>query len=552
MRILTQRRRVAYTEIRLMVVWVWLMVAAPGYALTNGLALTPPMGWNSWNKFHCNIDEGLIREVADAMVTNGMRAAGYTYINIDDCWQTSRGADGVIVADARRFPSGIPALADYVHARGLKLGLYSCRGTLTCQRAPGSYGYEEIDAATYAAWGVDYLKYDNCHEAPGSDMRHDYEAMGAALQRGGRPIVYSICAWEFQPWMPACGNLWRTTGDIVDQFDNMSSKLDLNDRYARLAGPGRWNDPDMLEVGNGGMTETEYRAHFSLWCIVAAPLIAGNDVRHMTEATRAILTNPEAIAVNQDAAGVQGTRVSRAAGDGGKLDVWVRPLGREGTTVAVALFNQGKSEARMTAGWAEVGLQPGEAAVRDLWTHADLGTFTNAFSAMVPSHGVVLVRIQGAAPTAPGAGTHFISNLPWVSAANGWGPVERDLSVGDAAAGSGRPLTLRGAVFTKGLGVHAEARVQVFLGRRSARFLATVGLDDEVKAPGTVTFEVWGDGDLLWESGLVTRDTANVNVDVEVKGRQMLTLVVTDAGDGKNNDHADWAEARIVVGEERN
>jgi len=363
--------------------------------LTNGLALTPPMGWNSWNRFHAHIDAALIRSVADAMATNGMQAAGYTYVNLDDCWQSARDTNGVIRADPKRFPGGIQELADYVHARGLKLGLYSCRGTQTCQRAPGSHGYEALDARTYAAWGVDYLKYDNCFPAPGSDLRTDYATMRDALEHCGRPIVYSICAWKFEPWMPECGNLWRTTRDIVDRFDNMIAKLDENDAFARYAGPGHWNDPDMLEVGNGGMPDTEYRAHFSMWCIVAAPLIAGNDVRAMSPAIHDILTNPEVIAVDQDPAGVQGTRVARTAGDGGKLDVWMKPLGFDATTKAVALFNRSVSSAPLTVAWTNIGLAAGPATVRDLWARADLGVFTNGYVATVPSHGVVLIKVTG-------------------------------------------------------------------------------------------------------------------------------------------------------------
>src|ERR1035438_8150463 len=248
---------------------------APVLALTNGLALTPPMGWNSWNKFGINVSEVLIKEMADAMVTNGFVEAGYQYINIDDAWQSSRGANGVIVADPTRFPSGIKALADYVHAEGLKLGIYSDRGTQTCGGHPGSGGHEVVDADTYAQWGVDYLKYDNCNASP-SSQQADYQKMGNALLNSGRPIVYSICAWQFQSWMPNCGNLWRTTMDIRDNWQSMVGNMDSNATLSAYAGPGRWNDPDMLEVGNGGMTTTEYRSHFTMWCMMGAPLILGH------------------------------------------------------------------------------------------------------------------------------------------------------------------------------------------------------------------------------------------------------------------------------------
>ena len=250
------------------------------FALTNNLALTPPMGWNSWNEFACGVDETIVRAEADAMVANGMAAAGYQFINIDDCWQTNRDTNGVIVADPVKFPSGIKALADYVHSRGLKLGVYSDHGTETCQSRPGGYGYEYLDALTYASWGVDYLKYDNCNLPSGDNAELDYSHMSDALMKSGRPITFSICAWTYTSWDPALGNLWRSTGDINDSYSSMLANLQGNEPSAYFAGPGRWNDPDMLEVGNNGMTATEYQTHFSLWCMVAAPLIYGQRSQH--------------------------------------------------------------------------------------------------------------------------------------------------------------------------------------------------------------------------------------------------------------------------------
>src|ERR1035438_6233843 len=234
----------------------------PSRALTNGLALTPPMGWNSWNHYGCNISDTIIRGIANAMATNGMKAAGYQFINIDDCWQVSRDSNGVIVPDPTRFPNGIKALADYVHSQGLKLGVYSDHGLQTCGGRPGGYGDEYLDANTYAAWGVDYLKYDNCNLPAGDVSQTDYARMADALMKSGRPITFSLCHWSFASWEPGSGNLWRTTGDINDSFASMMSNLNGNSPSAYLAGPGRWNDPDMLEVGNGGMTSTEDQAHF--------------------------------------------------------------------------------------------------------------------------------------------------------------------------------------------------------------------------------------------------------------------------------------------------
>jgi alpha-galactosidase len=369
----------------------------------NGLALTPPMGWNSWNHFACNVDETVIRATADAMVASGMRDAGYAYVVIDDCWQGPRDARGFITADPRRFPAGMRALADYVHARGLRFGLYSDAGRATCGGRPGSQGHEFQDAATYAEWGVDYLKYDWC--ATGTrDAEEAYALMADALRATGRPIVLSICEWgTSRPWLWAAriGNLWRTTGDIYDHWDGndhwMHSVLDIVDANEPLwpfAGPGHWNDPDMLEVGNGGMTTGEYRAHFSLWAMMAAPLIAGNDIAHMDAATRAILANREAIAVDQDPLGVQGRRVWR---DGGR-EVWVKSLAGGGR--ALLLLNRGAAPATIEARWDQLDLPPALAAhVRDLWAHRDLVDARGGIAATVPPHDVVMLRLTPRSPS---------------------------------------------------------------------------------------------------------------------------------------------------------
>jgi alpha-galactosidase len=365
----------------------------------NGLAKTPPMGWNSWNKFACNVSEKLIKEMADAMVTSGMRDAGYVYLVIDDCWQIDRDAHGNILPDPQRFPSGLKALADYVHSKGLKFGLYSDAGTLTCQKRPGSRGYEFQDARQYAAWDVDYLKYDWCstgtQNAPAS-----YSIMRDALAKAGRPIVFSICEWgTSKPWLWAgsVGNLWRTTGDIQDCWDckrdwggmGVVHILDLQDGLESYAGPGRWNDPDMLEVGNGGMTTIEYRSHFSLWCILAAPLMAGNDLRSMSREVAEILTNREVIAVDQDPLGMQGRRVKR----NGDQEVWSKQLADGGR--AVVLFNRGPAAAEVSVSWTDIGYPSHlTAKVRDLWAHKDLGSLSGKFSAEVPSHGVVMVTLK--------------------------------------------------------------------------------------------------------------------------------------------------------------
>ena len=368
-------------------------------ALDNGLAKIPPMGWNSWNKFACNVNEDLIKKMADALISTGMRDAGYKYVVIDDCWQVDRDIQGNIVPDSKRFPSGMKALADYIHAKGLKFGLYSDAGTLTCQKRPGSRGYEFQDARQYAAWGVDYLKYDWCSTST-QNQQASYSIMRDALVKSKHPIVFSLCEWgSSKPWLWArdVGNLWRTTGDIQDCWDckrewggmGFVHILDLQDGLEAYAGPGHWNDPDMLEVGNGGMTTTEYRSHFSLWCILAAPLMAGNDIRGMSREIAEILTNKEVIAVDQDQQGLQGRRVWRER----DVEVWAKQLA-DGSR-AVALLNRGADESEITVKWTDIGYPENlPAFVRDLWARKNLGKRTGLFSAKVVSHGVVMVTIK--------------------------------------------------------------------------------------------------------------------------------------------------------------
>jgi alpha-galactosidase len=363
----------------------------------NGLALVPPMGWNSWNKFGCNIDEKLVRGAADTITSTGMRDAGYLYVVIDDCWQVGRDAQGVLVADPAKFPSGMKALGDYIHSKGLKFGIYSDAGSKTCGGRPGSQGREYQDARTFAEWGVDYLKYDWCWTGV-RKAEEAYALMADALRATGRDLVFSICEWgKDKPWEwgPKIGNLWRTTTDIRNawtgrvQFSiGVVDIVDLNEPLYAHAGPGHWNDPDMLQVGNGGMTDTEERAHFSLWAIMAAPLMAGNDIENMDARVRETLLNKEVIAIDQDTLGVQGHRVR----DDGDLEVWSKPLADGGR--ALVLFNRGAEPAEIAAKWTELGYPAKMSAeVRDLWAHKSLGRKMGSFSATVPSHGVVMVRI---------------------------------------------------------------------------------------------------------------------------------------------------------------
>lgn len=386
-----------------------LMVAATVSAGDDweNLAQTPPMGWNSWNTFRKRINEKLVRDIADVFVEKGFKEAGYTYIVIDDGWQINRDENGNIIANKEKFPSGIKALADYIHSKGLKFGIYSDAGYKTCGGHPGSLGYEYQDARQYAAWGVDYLKYDWCNT--GNKSQPDsYLLMANALKKAGRPIVFSICEWgTSQPWTWAkgIGHLWRTTYDIrpcwdcgkkvinkngiqIENFLGFTKILDLQVGLESYAGPGHWNDPDMLEVGNGGLTYDENQAYFSLWCLLAAPLMMGNDIRKATPEVLEILLNKEVIAINQDPSGKQGAKIR----DDGDLEVWSKQL-HDGTW-SVVFFNRSNKSQKMTITWNEIGYPKHiKAKVRDLWRKKDIGMFNGAYTDEVPSHGVVMIKV---------------------------------------------------------------------------------------------------------------------------------------------------------------
>ncbi|MFJ4201006.1 NPCBM/NEW2 domain-containing protein [Streptomyces sviceus] len=629
-------------------------------ALADGLALTPPMGFNNWNSTHCRAEfnESMVKGIADIFVDKGLKDAGYQYVNLDDCWALpNRDADGKLVPDPVRFPNGIKAIADYAHSKGLKLGIYTSAGTKTCDSAgfPGALGHEYSDARQFADWGVDYLKYDNCNNQ-GVDARLRYTTMRDALEATGRPIVYSICEWgQNKPWEWAAdvGHLWRTTGDISDTWGSMLSILKQNLPLAPHAGPGHWNDPDMLEVGNGGMTDTEYRSHFSMWSVMAAPLLIGSDLRSASPATFEILSNKEVIAVDQDPLGMQGTVVSSGGGR------WVVAKEMKDGSRTVALFNESGSPQRIATTAAALGLPDADAyTLRDLWQHRSYNT-AGPISATVPAHGTVLVRVaadrrwqqyppavelgldgstlvqagtpaaltttvtdlgrtparqvsvrlsgpagwavKATSPTSAGAlstgrslrtswsltapqgtptgsydltlkasyrsptgvraditlpfsatvvvpppsGTSGLGDLPWLSAANGYGPVERNTSNGESAAGDGHPITIGGVVYAKGLGVHAESSVEYYTGAACETVTAQVGVDDEKGANGTVAFEVWADDTKVASTGVLTNAMPAQPLTADVTGARLVRLVVTDGGDGIDSDHADWGDAQL-------
>ena len=378
-------------------------VGAAGAAGSSGiLGAVPPMGWNSWNTFQCNLSETLIEQMADTFVSSGMEAAGYQYVSLDDCWMNGRDSSGKLQWNTSKFPSGIPALANYVHGKGLKLGIYETPNTTTCvglyggispSVAVGSQGHETTDAQTFASWGVDYLKYDKC-----TGPLSGFATMGNALRASGRPIFYSINPGDGSGCppntcsinLPTIANMWRIGFDINASWSSMIGLVDQDQNLYSYAGPGHWNDPDMMEVGNSGLSDIEGKTHFSMWAILAAPLIAGNDLRSMSAATKATLTNSEVIAVDQDPMGVQGRLV---ASPGTNLQAWSKTLSGTNTR-AVALLNRGSGTASITVQWSALGIPTGAATVRDLWSHSDLGTFSGSYTASsVPSHGVVMLKV---------------------------------------------------------------------------------------------------------------------------------------------------------------
>ena len=520
-----------------------------------GMTATPPtMGWNSWNAFGCHgLTETLVRETADAMVNGGLLAAGYDTLTLDDCWSAvSRDASGNLTNDPAKFPSGMKAVGDYIHSRGLKYGIYASIGTATCSGGTaGSLDHEYQDVAQFASWGVDYIKADRCN-ADGLVMKDIYARWRGAIIASGRSIVLSASdnnpTDEPWAWGPLTAGQWRISPDISDDWtsppgqppwkEGMIDIFDRNAAHAAATAPGTVNDPDMLEVGNGGMTDTEYRTHFGLWALMSAPLIAGNDVRSMSDATRTILTNPEVIAVDQDPLGFQ----ANLAGDiGNGLQVWYKPLAGSGAR-AVGLLNRGSASATMTVSWNAIDLAPGIATVRDLWARADRGSFANQYSVSVSAHGMALLRVVGTdSPVSDG----FLSDQPWTYMANEQGPVERNSSNGGGGAGDGGTLTLNGVPYLRGFGGHAPSALEFRPNGSCQTFTAEVGVDDEVGTLGSVLFQVWGDGQKLYEGGVMTGETPTENVNVSIAGIRSLRLQIVSV-DSTADDHADWANPRIA------
>ena len=504
----------------------------------------PPMVWNSWNKFGCeNVSETVIREMADALVDSGLAAVGYDTVTSDDCWSAAtRDSAGDLQADPVKFPGGMQALGDAIHSRGLKFGIYVAIGATTCTGGtPGSLDNEDRDAKTFAGWGVDYVKADRCN-ADGLVLSDVYGRWRDAIAASGRPMVLSASdnGGRDEPWAwgPVTATLWRTTRDIHDNWTRMIAMFDDNAKHAAATAPGAYNDPDMLEVGNGGMSEVEYRTHMSLWALSAAPLIAGNDIRSITAATKEILTSPEVLDLDRDPLALQAIKVPD---DGAGLEVWYKSILASGGR-AVGLLNRSDVDATMSVRFTDLGLLDGPATVRDLWARTDLGSFVSTYEVSVPAHGTALLRVVGSEPTLV---TGYLSDQTWTYAANELGPVERDMSNGDTGANDGGPLTIRGKTYAKGLGVHAPAAVEFRANGSCSRLTAEIGIDDEVGGAGSAVFQVWADGRRLYDSGLLTGTAAAAAIDVSIAGATSVRLQ-TMAYETTASDDADWADARVT------
>jgi alpha-galactosidase len=647
-----------------------LVRPTPAHALDDGLALTPPMGWNDWYTFFCNIDEDLIKQTADAMVSSGMRDAGYEYVNIDDCWSAKeRDSSGNLVPDPQRFPSGMKALADYVHARGLKLGIYTDVGTKTCAGYPGGYQHEAQDARTYASWDIDFVKIDWCNvpwqDFPGKSKQEVAKALYSrwtpAIQNSGRRMVFSICVWDtsVKSWefAPELAHMWRTSGDYGDSWDLIMRNADEVDPRWELAGPGRWNDPDILMVGLGGLSTIEYQTHMGIWSMAAAPLLAGNDIRNMSQETLRLLTNREVIAVDQDPLGTAGHRIRSGNGE----DVWTRPLQNGDRAILLVNRTDRSRLVRTTANEVDA-TDSGSYRLRDLWAHETTET-AGPIAAFLPAHGSAMFRLSthgpsasnpavtwgangdarvaglhasllepgatvdvagvatngghvrvtdGVAsldlpagwtsepanqrdlgplelasgqatatwkvrapadvtpgsypivsrlryqaageqrvresqvvltvPAAPPAGQTWLSDVDWVEATNGYGPVIRNRNY------FGNPLSIRGQVYPKGLWTHPYGEVGYYLGKKCSRLQADLGVDDATGGRGSVTFQVWTDGRKVYDSGVVRGSDPVRHLDLALEGASSMTLVTTDAGDGVTYDNTDWAAALVTCG----
>ena len=552
------RRNLIFVTILLLQGAAWATPQSPA------LSQTPPMGWNSWNAFETKIDDATIRGIADAMVSSGMRDAGYVYLVLDDGWMAKeRDEDGRLMADPKKFPKGMKSIGDYIHSKGLKFGIYEDRGKWTCQQLPGSFEHEQIDMQTFADWGVDYIKMDSCFaESNGRFSSEDYALYHKYIAATGRPMVLSISDFGNAAWAwggKESAQLWRTSGDIYPWMDSIyhCAETSAGDRAIhpafnglwQFAAPGHWNDPDMLHIGNLKHIEEARkpignRAHFSLWCILAAPLMAGNDLRSASQEVKQILTAPELIAVNQDARGVQGYKVFVD----GKLEVYNKPLA-DGTT-AILLLNKGREKADIRVRWDQVGLS-GKQAVRDLWARKNLGSFDDGFTAKgLGQHEHRMIKVGKPGPLLPlpspmaldkytvtRQGETQLSDLYYIWKAHNTPAYDTSFNK--------QAIVIGDRKFDKGFGVRGKSAFMFLTRGRADRFRATVALDPASKAGTTGRFRVHNEdffaNKVLWDSGKMTKDSAPREIDIELKDVQCLMLVF----EGKEA-LGNWADARVL------
>jgi hypothetical protein len=535
-------------------------IAGPNRLLAQNqsLALTPPMGWNSWNAFEAKIDEAKIKAIADVMVSSGMRDAGYTYLVLDDGWMAKeRDRDGNLVADPEKFPSGMKAIGDYIHSKGLKFGIYECRGFKTCQGLPGSFQHEQADMNSFASWGVDYIKLDACYaEKTGLLTTEHLKIFHECIQRTGRPMILSISDFGQGAWAwggKEFGQLWRTSYDIYPWMESVYhcantsggsgvSHPGFNGLW-QFAGPGHWNDPDMLQVGNLA-NETENRAHFSLWSILAAPLMTGCDLRTMSDTTRRIFTAKEVLAVNQDPRGLQGYKVYQK----GNIEIYNKPLS-DGTT-AVLMLNKDSVPRDVQVNWKMIGLQ-GRQPVRDLWKQQDLGTFNRYFKVIgLKKNELMFIKvgvpggaiIPGPVPaplekySITRSGTTLLTDI-WYIMKNGDAPVIN-------RSHEGTKISIAGKAYKSGLGCKTESRVMYKLNGKATRFQAWVGIDDSYSGTETGRFRVLNEdffgSRVLFNSGKLAKGSPAVFIDVDVTGLEFILLEFT----GKEVI-GDWVEPKI-------
>lgn len=500
------------------------------------LGARPALGWDGYNAFGCaaELDEAKVKANAQALIDSGMQAAGYRYVILDTCWQQpGRDAGGNRVFDPVRLPDGIESLSNWIHDRGFSLGLFV--NNSDCGGGPASDGYEAEDVKSFESWAIDYVKYDACVPV----VETNVERYEKALSGASRPILLSLTAPPFAEWMPRTAQLWRSGTNTLATWDALTAAIDSATKLAAYTRPGSFNDPDMLELGNG-LTLPESRVQFSVWSISAAPLLAGNDLSTMDIATRDILTNPELIALDRDPLGLQAAVVRRE----NDIDVLAKPLEGCGER-GVVLWNRGDAAGAITLRWSELWLAPGTARVKDLWQHAELATDADGITLNVPPHDAVALRVAGVEPALP-RGTAFLSDLAWTYAVSGYGPIELDSSNGEQAAGDGAKLSLHGSTYAKGIGVNGPSLIRYRLGQACSRFQAEIGIDDETAGRGSAQFEVWADGAKLFDSGVLTPKSAPTAVDLDISGKHELRLFVGIGGDDYGSDHGDWANARVV------